>query len=324
MAVPLRKRVKRRVRSALVRAVVWLFGFVPLRPALALATLVGRGGWPLAGRTRAQMLAQLAIAFPGKPPEEREAIGRASLVHLARLAAEVATLRTWRRRLPEYVRFAPGAEERFAEAIGRGKGLVFATGHVGNWELLAQRIAMRWPSAVIARTGNDPGITELVGRIRAAGNLETLWREDPSTARAMIRTFKQGRPLGILIDQDTRVQSVFVPFFGRPAATPRGAADLALRFGAPVLAGWCRRRGPGPGDGHVVDVVEVAYDPDPPDRDAEAARITAACTAVLEAAIRASPAEWVWMHERWKTRPEMGADGPQAKPVPKSVDLSSG
>ena len=101
------------------------------------------------------------------------------------LAAEVGTLRGWRARLPDYVSFAPGAEERFAEVVGRGKGLVFTTGHVGNWELLAQRIAMRWPSAVIARTGNDPGMTALVGRLRAEGNVETLWREDPSAARAM-------------------------------------------------------------------------------------------------------------------------------------------
>jgi KDO2-lipid IV(A) lauroyltransferase len=222
------------------------------------------------------------------------------------------------------VSYAPGAEERFAEAVGRGKGLVFATGHVGNWELLAQRIAMRWPSAVIARTGNDPGLTALVGRMRAAGNIETLWREEPSTARAMLRTFKQGRPLGILIDQDTRVQSVFVPFFGRPAATPRGAADLALRFGAPVLAGWARRRGPRPGDGHEIDFEEIAYDANPADRDAEAARLTAACTARLEAAIRASPAEWVWMHERWKTQPGRDDHGPLAKSVPETAELSGG
>ena len=235
MAVPLRKRLKRSARSVLGRALVRLLGLVPLRAVLALGTLVGTAGWRLARTTRAQMLAQLAIAFPEKTPAERDAIGRASLVHLAWLAAEFATLRGWRARLPDYVRYAPGAEERFAEAVARGNGLVFATGHVGNWELLAQRIAARWPSAVIARTGNDPGMTALVGRMRARGNLETLWREDPSTARAMLRTFKQGRPLGILIDQDTKVQSVFVPFFGRLAATPRAAADLALRFGAAAV-----------------------------------------------------------------------------------------
>lgn len=323
MTVPLHKQVKRSVRSALLGVAIRLFAFVPLRPALALASFVARVGWRVARKTRARMLAQLAIAFPEKPEAEREAIARASLRHLAWLAAEVATLRTYRRRLKEYVSYAPGAEDRFRALAAGGKGLVFVTGHVGNWELLAQRIAADHPSAVIARAGNDPKIMDLVAKVRAEGNLETLWREEPSTARAMIRCFKQGRPLGILIDQDTKVQGVFVPFFGRPAHTPRGAADLALRFRAPVVAGWCRRRGPPPGSGHEIDFLEIPYDPEPPDRQAEVVRITAACTATLEAAIRRTPAEWVWMHERWKTRPERASAGTQAKPMPESAELSS-
>jgi KDO2-lipid IV(A) lauroyltransferase len=313
MAAPLHKRIKRSVRSALIRALIRVLAFVPLRPALAFATVVGRLGYALAGTTRGQMLRHLAIAFPEKTPAEREAVARASFLHLAWLAAEVATLRTYRSRLRAYVTYAPGAEERLREVMARGKGLVCVAGHVGNWELMAQRVAGDVPSATIARTGNDPKLTALVGRMRAEGKVETLWREDPATARAMIRCFKQGKLLGILIDQDTSVQSVFVPFFGRLASTPRGAADLALRFRAPVFAGWCRRRGPRPGDGHAVDFVELPFDADAPDREAEVVRLTAACTAVLEAAIRATPAEWVWMHERWRTRPPAPAEGPPSK-----------
>jgi len=315
MAVPPYKRVKRSVRSVVVRAAVRLLAFAPLGPALALATLVGWLGYALAGKTRRQMLDHLAIAFPERTPAEREAIARASFLHLAWLAAEVATLRTWRHRLREYVTFAPGAVERLLGFAAGGKGIVYVTGHVGNWELMAQRVAGEIPCATIARTGNDPRLTELIGRMRAEGKVETLWREDPATARAMIRCFKQGKLLGILIDQDTSVQSVFVPFFGRPAATPRGAADLALRFRAPVVVGWCRRRGPRPGDGHLVDLVELPFDADAADREAEAVRLTAACTAVLEEAIRANPAEWVWMHERWRTRPAP-AEAPQASAMP--------
>jgi KDO2-lipid IV(A) lauroyltransferase len=269
------------------------------------------------------MLAQLATAFPEKSRHEREAIGRASLVHLAWLAAEVATLRSHRHRIREYVTFAPGAEARLRAAAAQGRGLLYVTGHLGNWELMAQRVASDIPSATIARTGNDPKLTEVIGRARGEGRVETLWREDPGTARAMIRCFKQGKLLGILIDQDTNVQGVFVPFFGHPAFTPRGAADLALRFKVPVLVGWCRRRGPAPGAGHEIEIVEMPYDPEPPDRDAEAVRLTAACTSMLEEAIRRNPAEWVWMHERWKTAPAL-REAPQAKPVPKSAELSGG
>jgi len=323
MTVPLHKRIKRSVRSAVVGALIRLLAHVPLRPAVAVATLVARVGWFLATRTRRQMLAQLAIAFPEKGEDEREAIGRASFLHLAWLAAEVATLRTYRSRLHEYVGFAPGAAERLAELMARGRGLVYVTGHVGNWELMAQRVGANHPCATIARAGNDPRLTELIGRARAEGQVETLWREDPRTARAMIRCFKQGKLLGILIDQDTNVQGVFVPFFGRPAFTPRGAADLALRFKVPVVVGWCRRRGATAAEGHEIEVVEIGYDTEPADREAEVVRLTGACTATLEAAIRRNPIEWVWMHERWKTKPEPACEAPQAKPMPETVDLSS-
>ncbi len=240
MTVPLRKRVKRSVRSALLVAAVRLLALLPLRVALALGTAVG---------------------------------------------------------------LAPGAEQVFRGALARGRGLVYVAGHVGNWELMAQRVPRigPFPAATIAKATIHPGLNVLIERTRAAGGVETLWREDPATARAMIRCFKQNKILGILIDQDTSVQGVFVPFFGRPAFTPRAAADLALRFRAPVVVGTCRRRGPRPGDGHEVTAVELPYDPDTTDREGEAIRLTAACTAVLEAAIRETPAEWVWMHERWKS-----------------------
>jgi len=305
MTVPLRKRVKRGIRSVLLVGVVRLFSLLPLRVALAVGTAVGRLAWLVARGTRRQMLAQLAIAFPEKTDAGREAIARASLVHLAWLAAEVVTLPRWRGRLEAYVGLAPGTEDVMRRAMAAGRGCVFVTGHVGAWELLPQRVPRigPWPAASIAKATIDPRMNVLIEEARRAGGVETLWRENPSTARAMIRCFKRNELLGILIDQDTDVQSVFVPFFGRLASTPRAAADLAIRFKAPVVVATIRRRGPRPGDGHEVSAVAIPYDPGAPDTEAEAVRLTAACSAALEAAIRRSPAEWVWMHERWKTRP---------------------
>ena len=305
MTVPLRKRVKRGVRDVFLVAAIRLFSLVPLRVALAIGTAVGWIGWRVAGSTRRQMLAQLAQAFPEKTEAEREALARASLVHLAWLAAEVVTVPRWRDRLFAYVGLAPGSEEVCRRAMAKGKGVVFVAGHVGNWELMAQRVPAigPWPAATIAKATIHPRVNALIEKSRRDGGVETLWREDPSTARAMIRAFRRSEILGILIDQDTRVQSVFVPFFGNLASTPRAAADLAIRFKAPVVVATSRRRGPRPGDGHEVTVVEIPYDPSPADPEAEAVRLTAACTAALEGAIRRNPAEWVWMHERWKTRP---------------------
>ncbi len=325
MPVPLRKRIKRSVRSAVVRAAIRLLGLLPLAPALALGGLVGRLAYHLAGRTRRLALRSLAQAFPERSEAERRALARETFVQLGRSALELAAIRSYDARLEGYVELSPPT--LLQEVIARGKGMVFVTGHLGNWELLARRIARAGiPNAVIAKAGVDQGLNELAERFRAGGGVATLWRESPETGRAIIRTFRQGKALGILIDQDTRVQGVFVPFFGREAFTPRAAADLALRFGAPVVVGTIHRRGPRPADGHRLEVVELPFAAGAPDREAEAVRLTAACTARLEEAIRRHPTEWVWMHDRWKTRPsaEVQSGETQAKAMPKSAELSGG
>jgi KDO2-lipid IV(A) lauroyltransferase len=95
------------------------------------------------------------------------------------------------------------------------------------------------------------------------------------------------------------VQSFFVPFFGELAATPRAAGDLAIRTGAAVVVGFCQR-----GDsGYRLTMEEVPL-PSEQDRDAAALALTAALSQRIEAAIRRAPEQWVWMHQRWKTRPQ--------------------
>ncbi len=321
MPVPLRKRVKRGLRSAALRVAIRLLSLLPLRAALAAGAAAGRLAWHVAPGNRRLMLEHLAIAFPQASEAERRAIARASLVHLGQVAMEVATLRRWASRLDQYVGIAPGGEAIVRRALAPGRGLVLVAGHIGNWELLARRLALLIrPNAVIARASTDAWINARMSRLRAEGGVKTLWREDPSTGRELIKLFRQGGGLGILIDQDTRVRGVFAPFFGRLAHTPRAAADLALRFGAPILVVTCHRRGPHPGDGHQIEVVEVPYDPAPADREAEVVRLTSVCVSLQEERIRANPNEWVWMHRRWKSCPPFGPT--QANGMPKTAELS--
>ena len=324
MSPPLPKLVRRRLRSALLRLVIAALGLIPLGPALALGGAIGRLAWLAGWKTRRRSLDHLASAFPERSGEELRRIAGDMFVHMGRSAMELAAIGWYDRRLDGYVELAD--PELLRQVMARGRGMVFVTGHLGNWELLARRIARAGvPNAVIAKASWDAKLDQRVARFRSEGGVTTLWREDPDTGRAIIRTLRSGKALGLLIDQDTRVQGVFVPFFGRLAFTPRAAADFAIRFGAPVVVGSIHRKGQGPRDGHRVELVEIPFSADPPDREAEAVRLTAACTAALEAAIRRHPAEWVWMHERWHTRPpgEDGA-GPLAKPVPKTAELSGG
>lgn len=298
------KRFKRAARAAAIVALVRVLMIMPLGLGLALGGALGRLAWILSSRVRRDMRASLAAAFPEKDDAERDAIARASLVHLGWIGGELITMRSWASRMDDYVEAPAEVVATLQRARARGKGIVLVLGHIGNWELTCRISRYVQPNAVIAKRSWHPSLDALAERSRAPNRVGTIWRDDPATGRAMLRLFKQAGTLGILIDQDIRdVQSVFVPFFGRPAATPRAAADFALRFGAAVLVVTCHRRGPRPGDGHRLEVVEVPYDGAPTDREAEVIRLTAACVALQEQAIRRHPAEWVWMHQRWKTAP---------------------
>jgi KDO2-lipid IV(A) lauroyltransferase len=277
---------------------------LPFRAAWALGGLVGRVAWLVGRRDRELALKHLAIALPELPEAERRAIARGTFLHYAHGAAEVAQISRIDSDLERYVTYVGEGEALLRAAHAVGKGLIFVTGHLGSWELLARRIVRSGiPSVVIAARSWDRRIDALADDFRARGDVPTLFREDAGSGRALLKAMRAGKALGILIDQDTHVQSVFVPFFGHMASTPRAAADLALRFGCPVVVGWSRRRGSRAGDGYYLEVEEVPYDPSPIDAEAEAVRITAACTASIERAIRQAPAEWVWMHRRWRTHP---------------------
>jgi KDO2-lipid IV(A) lauroyltransferase len=178
--------------------------------------------------------------------------------------------------------------------------VLFVSGHVGNWELLARRVALAgYPCQTIAKETTDPRLTRLVERFRAAGKLKSIWRGQDGAAKAMLKALKGGEILGMLIDQDTKVQSVHVPFFGHPASTPRAAADLALRTGAAVVVGFCQRQA----DGRYRVAMKQVEPESTGDREADAVALTAKMTWEIEQAIRRAPAQWVWMHRRWKTQP---------------------
>jgi KDO2-lipid IV(A) lauroyltransferase len=293
--IPLRKKVRRELRVRALLLALPLLRMLPLRVGAALGWLA----WYASGRQRRLAREQLSIAFPQMGARERDRIGRASFANLGRVMLQTA--RADRLDIREVVELSPADEEVLRAAYAEGKGVVMASAHIGAWELFARRIAATGiPCGTVAKEPHDPRLMDLLDESRRSGGLRLFWRGAPGAAREMLRFLYDERGmLGILIDQDTRVAGHFVPFFGRPAFTPRAAGDLAARLGAPLVFGCAHRVARGV---HRVVVRRVDV-PRTGDRDRDSLALTAAATQVIEEEIRKRPDEWVWMHARWRTQP---------------------
>ena len=284
-----RKRFRRELRVRALLVALPLLRHLPPWLGAALGTLA----WYLTPRQRRLARAHLAIAFPEKTPGDRDRIGRRSFGNLGRAMLEAA------RGDARNVSLAPEDEAFLRAAHAQGKGVVVVTAHLDNWELFARRIAMLGlPCGTVAKEAQDPRLTALLKASRESFGMRVFWRGSPLSGRELLRFLKSGGILGILIDQDTRVAGHFVPFFGKLAFTPRAAGDLAVRLGAPMIFG-CARRVAGNLHRIVLHRVEV---PRTGDRDQDSLAFTAAATKAIEDEIRANPAQWVWMHPRWRTQ----------------------
>lgn len=189
--------------------------------------------------------------------------------------------------------------EHVEEARARGKGGIFVTGHLGNWELCAVYVALKgFPMNVVARRIYVEELDRKLVSMREAMGVKTLYRDQ--SMRLMLRCLERNEFLGILPDQDVRrVGGIFVEFFGRPAYTPVGPALLALASGAPLMLARDIRIG----RRHLITVDPPVYADRKAPRQEEIRRLVSLYTKRLEEFIREYPGQWVWMHRRWRTRP---------------------
>jgi KDO2-lipid IV(A) lauroyltransferase len=290
------KRARRWLVFSLARALSLPLLLLPVPLALALGRGIGRLAFLVAGRLRRRASTQLEAAL-GLGVDESHRLAREVFCQAGMVGAELVLLPRLRSQLADYVELAEPERAVLHAALAEGRGLLFVSAHLGSWELLAQRIALEvQPAASLARKAPNPFLGAWLERTRALGGLATINRGDPGAARRMLATLRGNGVLGVLIDQDTRVDSVHVPFFGRLAATPTAAAELALRRELPVVVGFIERRA----QGHRVrlerlELGSAASAPDP------VAALTALLSQRIEDAIRARPEAWVWFHARWAT-----------------------
>ena len=267
--------------------------------AVAMGEKLGELGYRPFGIRKRVVERQIAAAFPELSPQEVIELARESYRHLGRSSIETALLDAiGRDGLDKLVETVEGWD-LLADAMTQGKGVVLVTGHMGNWELGGAYIATRGiPLDAIGRGMANPLFDAWLNRTREEMGIRIV--HDSEAVRRTPRSLRAGRAVGFVADQGVLgLASTFVPFFGRPAKTPRGAAVFALRFGVPVLFVVALRK-PNGRYRLVIEPVEIAGTGD---KDGDVDAIVARYTQILEKWVRVAPAQYFWHHRRWKRQP---------------------
>ena len=245
-------------------------------------------------RLRRTALRNLELAFPDMTARERRRIADEVFQSIARLLVAFARFpRLNSSNLGRWIRYE--GFEHFEQARRRGKGVLFATAHLGNWELSAfAHGLLAEPMHVVVRPLDNPLIDAIVRRRRTLGGNRLIEKKD--LARGILRALARNEAVGILIDQNAGLdQGVFVPFFGLPACAHTGFAKIAARSQAVVIPGFALWS---PAERRYV----LRFFP-PVEMTGGAEADTARLQKVLEDVIREHPGQWLWIHRRWKTRP---------------------
>jgi len=286
-------------------AVAWAFvktlGVLPRPVARGLAAGTARLLLWFLPQLRKTAELNLRLAFPDWTEAQRRGALKGMARNLGWMAAEFARLPGYTRDNIEDVVILDG-HENFLEGKNRGKGVIYLTGHIGAWELSSYAHALYgFPLHYMARPLDNGPLDRLVNDYRGRSGNRPVYKNE--AARLMLKVLKEGGTLGILADQNTMPgEGIFVDFFGKQACTTTGIARVALHTDAAVVPGYAywdanlrkyRLRFEPP-----VELIRTG------NTERDVRENTQKFARVIEEIIRKHPEQWVWIHARWKNRPE--------------------
>ena len=293
--------MRERLEYAGAWCAVKFLGVLPRPVARRLAAWFARALLLCLPKLRRTALFNLRLAFPDWSEAQHRALIRRMARNLGWIAAEFAQFPRWsKKNVGDFVVLE--GHENFLEGQKRGRGVIFLTGHVGAWEISSFAHALYgYPLHYMARPLDNRRVDALVSRLRGLAGNQPIFKNE--SARAALKILRASGTIGILADQNTMPEEgVFVDFFGKRACTTTGIARMALHTEAAVVPGYAIWD-------EDLRKYRLRFEPGVPlartgDAERDVLENTQRFTKVIEEIVRRHPDQWVWVHARWKTRPE--------------------
>jgi KDO2-lipid IV(A) lauroyltransferase len=272
-----------------------LFRALGIDAASSLGGFIGRNVFRYLGQAKIAR-DNLKAAYPGKSDAEIEAIVRQVCDNLGRVVAEYPHL--------DKLTLGPGQRievegtEHAEAAIARGKGVMFISGHLANWEVMPITASLlKYDGAIVYRPPNNPYVADWISKQRAKLGPAEQFSKGAKGTRRIFTHLRRGKSIFMLVDQKT-YEGVPVAYFGREALTTSAPASLSLKMGSVLLPTSCTRTH----GAHFRVKIGAPLEFTPTgDSDADTLALTAKITAAVEAMVRKDPAQWLWIHRRWTT-----------------------
>ena len=287
--------------SLILNGLVGLLGLIPIRAGQFLGRMLGRFLGIAAVGPMKSSLNGLRMVFGDRMSEKQlRRLNRRVVMHFAQMLFEVPHIFKLNvNNLHRYVYFEN--EEALVEALAKGKGCFFLTGHFGNWELMSAAVTLQFQinGLAVARPADFAPVEELLMRLRTRFGTEIIPKK--KAMKKLLMGIRENKAMGILLDQNVDwYEGVFVPFLGKLACTNKGLALIAMKTGAPVIPTFSVRQP----DGRYRVVFEKEVDLiRSGSKLSDTEENTALFNCIINKYIYWYPEQWFWFHKRWKTRP---------------------
>jgi len=293
------KFLRRNLGWIFMKAFVFLCGITPLSWNYFLGKVLGSLAYLAVVRHRRIALEGLATAFPELDIKERKKIARDFFIFMAQGSFE---LLNFLKNLNQLQNIRIEGETNLTQALGKGKGVLMVTAHLGNFPLMSLKLAKAgYPVNFVTRPMRDEKTSDYIHSLRTDAGVKTIFSfPRRECVNGIIRALADNEIVVMQMDQNFGTGGVWVKFFGKLAATPVGPVVLALRAQSPVVAAYIYREGRGK---HCIKIFPEQELTITSDKNETILINVIKLTRIIEGWVKNKASQWGWIHRRWKSRP---------------------